>query len=185
MSATPVAIATATLPAATSSIPYAALLEATGGTAPYTWSIVSGGLSGLGMMPSGVLYGLPSATTSGVYPFVVKVTDAMGTTVSKQFTVQYTYTAPPVYTPTPPPTLVVTPATVSAPVSSTLTFVITGGSPNYAATSNNAAVATTSPVTSSGGQYHFTATLVAAGSTTLIVTDGSGQAKTVTLTVTP
>lgn len=178
-SATPVTIATDTLPPATSNIPYAALFEATGGTAPYTWSIVSGGLSGLGLQPSGVLYGLPSATTSGIYPFVVKVIDAMGTTVQKSFDITYTYTAPP-----PLAIQEVTPATVTAPVSSSpLIFVITGGRPTYVATSSNGAVATTGPVTQSGGQYQFTVNLVAAGSTTLIVTDGSGQVTTVALTV--
>ncbi len=182
---TAITIATATLPAAASNIPYGALLQATDGTPPYTWSLVSAGLpSGLTLAPNGIISGLPMTSVSGTYPFVVQVSDAQGATGQKQFTIAYTYTAPPA--PTPPATLVVTPATVTAPLaSSPLTFVVSGGSPTYVATSNNGAVATTGAVTQSGGQYRFTATLLAAGSTTLVVTDGSGQVKTVTLTVTP
>ena len=50
-------------------------LQALYGTAPYSWSIISGSLpSGLSMTSAGVISGTP--TTSGDYSFVVQVTDS-------------------------------------------------------------------------------------------------------------
>ncbi|HRD48252.1 MAG TPA: Ig-like domain-containing protein [Candidatus Contendobacter sp.] len=73
-------ISTTTLPGATAGTFYTALLEATGGKKPYTWSILSGALpGGLSLDPStGVLSGTPNA--SGTSNFVVKVTDGAGAT---------------------------------------------------------------------------------------------------------
>jgi len=54
---------------------YSAILEATGGTEPYTWSITSGQLpTGISLSASGDLSGTP--TTIGGYSFVARVTDA-------------------------------------------------------------------------------------------------------------
>src|SRR5262249_40946520 len=84
----PLAITTATpLPFATSGQPYSQTLTASGGEAPYTWSIVGGTKpDGLVLSPDGVLSGTPP-TPSGSN-FTVQVTDsAAGTpqTVTKAF----------------------------------------------------------------------------------------------------
>src|SRR5258707_10668809 len=53
---------------------YSAQLNATGGTAPYTWSVASGGLPvGLTLSSSGAISGVPSA--AGTSTFTVKLTD--------------------------------------------------------------------------------------------------------------
>ncbi len=77
------AIGTKTLKAGTSGKAYTATLKATGGKAPYAWSIASGGLPpGLSMSPSGVISGIP--TTPGPYIFSVNVTDPLGGTTLPQ-----------------------------------------------------------------------------------------------------
>jgi hypothetical protein len=66
--------------------PYSTTLVATGGTAPYAWSLASGSLpAGLALNPStGRLAGTPTA--NGSFRFVAEVTDAAGNTASKPFT---------------------------------------------------------------------------------------------------
>lgn len=183
--ATPIQITTTTLPSATGNITYGALLEATGGTAPYVWSLVSTALpTGLSLSSSGVIYGLPYGTSSGNYSFVVQATDARGST--KQQALSINYTAP-TATPVPIPSLVVTPSSGTGAVGGTLSFVVTGGTPSYVAVSNNDAVAVVSgggAVQNTGGVYRFSASLIAAGTTQIAVTDQSGQAVVVNVTVT-
>jgi len=55
--------------------PYSLDLAATGGVAPYTWSVSSGALpTGLSLDPDGAISGTP--TTAGNYSFTVHVTDS-------------------------------------------------------------------------------------------------------------
>lgn len=62
------------------SVPYSTFLTASGGTAPYTWSIVAGSLpAGLTLNAStGHISGTP--TVQGTSTITIKVTDAIGTT---------------------------------------------------------------------------------------------------------
>jgi hypothetical protein len=69
----PLTITTTSLPGATEDVRYAAVLEATGGTESYTWSLVSGGASGLTLTPAGVLSGTP--TTAGTFGITFEVDD--------------------------------------------------------------------------------------------------------------
>lgn len=64
------------LPTGAVNIPYGAALHESGGTGPYTWSIISGSLPpGLTLNPQqGSVSGTP--TTFGKYSFLVQVTDA-------------------------------------------------------------------------------------------------------------
>jgi len=70
------AIGTTSLPAGVLNTSYSAALAASGGSAPYTWSISSGALpTGLKLdSASGAITGTPSAT--GTSSFAVRVTDA-------------------------------------------------------------------------------------------------------------
>lgn len=68
-------ITTASLPPAAAGEIYAQQLMATGGTAPYKWSMVSGSLpTGVTLSLSGSLAGRP--TESGSFTFVVQVIDS-------------------------------------------------------------------------------------------------------------
>ena len=70
-------VSTASLPAGAAGRPYTARLRASGGTAPYRWSL-SGRLPfGLHLHPTGMLDGTPHGSdATGVYTFVVRATDA-------------------------------------------------------------------------------------------------------------
>jgi hypothetical protein len=76
----PLVINTSTLPDATVNVFYTALLQASGGTAPYTWSIPSGALPfGISLSAkTGVISG--TTEVSGTFNFIVRVTDSAGKT---------------------------------------------------------------------------------------------------------
>src|SRR5260370_15143047 len=82
----PLTISTTILPTGTVGQPYNAQLSATGGTPPYSWSIVSGSLSlGLTLSASGGLSGV--ATTAVTNMFTVQVTDAQLLTAQQSFSI--------------------------------------------------------------------------------------------------
>jgi PKD repeat protein len=78
----PLVLTTATLPPATQAVAYSAQLTVTGGSAPYSFSIVSGSLpAGVTLeSASGNLTGSPSE--SGVFNFAAGVQDSLGTQAS-------------------------------------------------------------------------------------------------------
>lgn len=73
----PLALATTSLPAATTEQRYAAILEATGGSGDYSWQLVSSGGSGLTLSSAGVLSGTPNDV--GTYGIVFRVADGQDT----------------------------------------------------------------------------------------------------------
>jgi len=73
--AVPPTITTSSLPSGQVNSAYSGSLAASGGTAPYTWSLSSGSLpAGLTLISSGQISGTPTA--SGTSLFTVKVTDS-------------------------------------------------------------------------------------------------------------
>ncbi|MEW6211010.1 MAG: putative Ig domain-containing protein [Acidobacteriota bacterium] len=105
------------------SIAFTHQLTATGGTAPYTWSITSGSLpQGLSLnSTSGVISGTP--TTAGSSTFTVQVTDAQSRTAQKVITINVS-----------PPTLtILTPALADAMrgLAYTQPLSAAGGTPPY------------------------------------------------------
>ncbi|MFA4819089.1 MAG: putative Ig domain-containing protein [Patescibacteria group bacterium] len=75
-------ITTTTLPAITATALYNQTLTATGGTAPLTWSLLSGTLpTGLTLSAGGVISGTP--TIAGTSSFTVRVTDNAGVTADQ------------------------------------------------------------------------------------------------------
>jgi len=69
-------------------------LQASFGTPPYTWSVVSGSLpSGVTLSSDGVLSGIP--VDAGNFVFTVQVTDNVGATATKTFTLTDLVTLPP------------------------------------------------------------------------------------------
>ena len=71
----PLTISSTTLPTATINAAFTYTLQSTGGTAPYTWTALSGSVpTGLTISPSGAVSGTLTATGTSI--FTVKVTDA-------------------------------------------------------------------------------------------------------------
>lgn len=63
---------------------YSQTLTASGGVAPYNWTLVSGALpAGLSLTSGGVISGTPTAT--GTFTFAVNVTDSNGSGLSQSF----------------------------------------------------------------------------------------------------
>lgn len=80
-------ITTSSLPLAGVSSGYGAGLSATGGVGTLTWSLVSGSLpAGLGLSPAGTIGGTCSATAV-TSSFQVRVTDSLGRTANRSFTI--------------------------------------------------------------------------------------------------
>lgn len=73
------------LPAGQVGVPYSQQLTATGGSPPYSWSIIAGSVPGLTLNPStGVLADTPTA--AGAFSFTVQVRDGAGNTATRTFT---------------------------------------------------------------------------------------------------
>lgn len=78
------------LPAGSENVAYTATnLSATGGVAPYTWSVVSPGTgslpTGMSLSSSGQLSGTP--TVSGTFPFTAQVTDSLSATATANLSI--------------------------------------------------------------------------------------------------
>jgi hypothetical protein len=72
---TPLSITTTTLPSGQTAVAYSTTLAATGGTAPYSWSVKTGTLpAGLKLSAAGVIAGTP--TTAGSTSVTVQVSDS-------------------------------------------------------------------------------------------------------------
>lgn len=77
----PLSISSAALPSGPVNMQYSAALSASGGLAPYTWSVSSGAPpAGLSLSTSGTVSGTPTAP--GAYSFGVMVTDTAGSTAT-------------------------------------------------------------------------------------------------------
>jgi hypothetical protein len=75
------------LPSARVGIVYSQTLQAAGGSAPFSWTVVSGALPpGVTLAASGVLQGTPSR--SGDFTFTVQVRDSQGSTASQQLSIR-------------------------------------------------------------------------------------------------
>lgn len=170
----PVSVATpATLNGGSLNSNYSATLAATGGFAPYTWTRTSDALpAGLTLSSAGAITGTPTAT--GVFTFTAQVTDALGATASRQFTIAIAgglAVASPATLPG---------ATVGAPYSQTL--LASGGTAPYTwlvtAGSLPAALSLTS-----GGVISGTPTAAGASTFTVQVTDSAGLKASSQLTI--
>ena len=81
-----ITITPSSLPQGNVGTPYSQTIVASGGTAPYTYSIVSGSLPpGLGTFPNstGIVSGTP--TLNGTFPFTVRATDSVSTTQDQPY----------------------------------------------------------------------------------------------------
>jgi hypothetical protein len=101
-----ITLSPATLPNGTATVAYSQTITASGGTAPYTFALVSGSLpAGLSLTAGGIVTGTP--TTAGSSTFTVRATDANGCTGTIAYTIVIAAA------PVPPP---VCPVVVIAPL---------------------------------------------------------------------
>lgn len=86
VSCTLITVLPATLPAGSLGAPYTQALSASGGTAPYTFSISSGALPpGLALSATGQISGIPTST--GSFTFTVQASDANGCLGEQTYTI--------------------------------------------------------------------------------------------------
>lgn len=83
----PLSITTSSLPAGMVAQSYSATISVSGGTAPYSWSVVAGSLAtGLTLnSATGQISGTPSQ--SGMFPFSIQVRDSLGTTATANLSI--------------------------------------------------------------------------------------------------
>jgi len=92
------------LPSGTVGTAYTQTLVASGGTAPYTWSIASGSLpSGLSLSSGGVLSGTPGAATTASFTVQVTGNDGLSSTKVFELTINPAPTPPAITTASPLP----------------------------------------------------------------------------------
>jgi hypothetical protein len=158
------------------STPYQATLAASGGKAPYTWSLASGSLpAGLTISPgAGVISGTPTA--AGNFSFVVQVADSAGVTASRAMTLAILSSL------TIASTSQLAAGTVGAGYSHTLT--VTGGAPPYAWTITSGQLPASLTLNSSTGVISGTLSAAGSFSFTVRVSDSTGQSATQALTLT-
>src|SRR6202012_3167431 len=157
----------------TSTKPYSTTLSATGGTAPYTWS-VSGLPAGLSLGGNGVISGTPTAT--GTFSVTATVTDSQNPAKTASATIPLSVTA------------------AIAPLTITSTA-FAGGTSNQPYSATLSATGGTAPYTwsvsglpaglSLGGNGVISGTPTATGtfSVTATVTDSQNPAKTASATI--
>ncbi|AXC11423.1 Serine protease, subtilase family [Acidisarcina polymorpha] len=170
----------ATLTAGTVGTAYTATLAASGGTAPYTWTISAGTPpAGLTLSSAGALTGTP--TTAGSSSFTIKVTDSEATPQTA------TLAATLVINAAPPPPITITPTTLTAGILGTpyvANLTATGGTAPYTwsvASGSLPAGLTLAPTT---GIISGTPTAAGQSSFTVQVTDSSATPLTGTQALT-
>ena len=184
-SSTPLAIATSSLPSGQVGSPYSAILAATGGTTPYSWSLTSGALpAGLTLnAATGAITGTSTAAANAT-ALTFTVTDssipAQTKSVSLALTIAASTSAPLSITTTSLPN-----GQVGSPYSATLAA--TGGTTPYSWSLTSGTLPAGLSLNASTGAISGTPTATAnATALTFLLTDSSSpaQTKSVNLTLT-
>ncbi len=168
-------ITTLSLPSGTTGVAYPSTpIVASGGTAPYTWSITTGALPG-GLTlngSSGAITGTPTA--AGTSAFAVTVTDAVGQTANSRFSL--TINAPST------PLSVTTSGSFSGTVGTVFTQALTaaGGTSPY----TWSAAGLPAGLQVSGSNITGTPTAAATANVALTVTDAQQQTATAAIAIT-
>ncbi|MFE8646672.1 beta strand repeat-containing protein [Sphingomonas sp. NCPPB 2930] len=167
-------IAPVTLPNPVGGTPYAQNLSASGGSAPYSFSISAGSLpAGLTLSTAGVLSGTPAA--SGTFNFSATATDANGFSASRAYT--FSVSAP---------VLTIAPSTLSAGtvgLSYRQTIVAAGGTAPYSYAVSAGALPPGLSLASATGALTGVPTTVGSFDFTVAVTDALGFPATRAFTI--
>ena len=172
----PLVVTTTSLPSGTQNAAYSAIASATGGTTPYTWSVVSGSLpAGLSLASSsGAISGTP--TGSGTSTFTVQAADANAQKTSATLSL----------TINPPPLAVTTTSlpsgTQNAAYSATASAA--GGTPPYTWSVVSGSLPAGLSLASSSGAISGTPTGSGTSTFTVQVADANAQKATATLALT-
>lgn len=159
-----IVISPATLPNGMAGTPYSAMLTASGGVGPYSFSLLSGGLPiGMTFSSAGVLSGTPRST--GSFSLTIRATDDNGQSASQVFTLSIAAPAIVIDPPTLPG------ATAGVPYSAALTA--SGGIAPYSF-SLVGGVLPTGMSFNSAGTYAGTPTVAGTFTATIRVTDDAG-----------
>nr|WP_311719288.1 putative Ig domain-containing protein [Edaphobacter lichenicola] len=169
----PLSITSTAFAGATSTQPYSTTLSATGGTAPYTWS-VTGLPAGLSLSSNGVIAGTPTAT--GNFSISVTVTDSQSPAKTASATIPLSVTAP--IAPLSITSTAFAGATSNQPYSTTLSA--TGGTAPYTWSVTGLPAGLT---LGSNGVIAGTPTATGTFSITVTVTDSQSPAKTASATI--
>jgi Putative Ig domain len=174
---TPLAITVSSLPSGTAQAAYSASLSASGGSAPYSWSVTMGSLPpGLALPSSGQITGTP--TQAGSFSFTVQVIDsgspAQSATQSLNLTVAPTGTS----------IQVTTTSLAGGQVGSAYSVAVaaSGGTTPYI-WSLSAGALPNGLTLSDAGQISGTPTAAGPSSFTIKVTDSSAQSATANLSL--
>ena len=166
------------LPHGVVNVPYANVLGATGGTAPYSWQVVTlpntGLPPGLSLSTGGSLLGSP--TTAGTYSFRALVTDSQ----SKTATTDFTLIVDSLGISTPSPLSI---AVVNSPYSHTL-FAIGGTTPYVNWTVISGSLPNGLTLNPSTGEISGVATIPGSSTFTVRVQDSSAPQLTATKSLT-
>jgi PKD repeat protein len=173
-----ISITPTTLPGGTVGTTYNQLLTATGGTAPYTWSVTAGSLAPLTLSSTGLILGTP--TTAGTLSFTVQAKDAMGNTSIQAFSIVIANA---------PLTIQTQPAsqTINSGQTATMTVGATGGTGTltYQWYQGSSGI-TTNPISGATSTSYTTPALTATTSYWVQVKDGAehtANSNTATITV--
>src|SRR6185295_10447027 len=91
---TPVTILTASLPSGTAGSAYSQTLSASGGSAPYSWTVSAGSLpGGVSLSSGGLISGSPQA--AGLFNFTVQASDSASGSAQKAFSITVEIITPP------------------------------------------------------------------------------------------
>lgn len=173
----PVTITTTTLTNENVSTSGTQTLTASGGTAPYTWTLDGGTLPpGTTLSSSGTLSGTP--TKAGTYTFSVKVTDSTGAFAVETLSVTISPQTVTITTPSPLPAGMVTVEYPEQVLSAT------GGFAPYTFTLAANSELPAGLTLDAGGSISGTPTSAGSSNVTITATDITGQAGSATLSIT-
>jgi Putative Ig domain len=174
---TPLAISSTTLPGGTPNKSYSGTLNATGGTAPYNWSITTGTLpSGLSLAPAtGIISGTPTASSTTSLTFTV--TDSSSPAQAKSVTLSLVVAPVPIAI----GTSTLPSGTKGTSYSNLLQ--VSGGTSPYSWSITNGSLPAGLTLAATTGLISGTPTAAGNTSFTATVTDGGSPAQTKSVTL--